>query len=664
MSEHLSFCRICAAACGIAVTVEGERVIRVRGDADHPVSHGYTCEKGRALPQLHHGTERLDAPRLRGETVSWDAALDDLSSIIERVTADAGSDAVALYLATGMAYDSLGQVACGMWMGSVGSTSFYTAATVDNAPVLVAAEAVAGHPMLTPVWEPTSSRLLILLATNPVVSHGYGTTLADPITRLRQHRAAGGRVWSIDPRRSESAALSDEHLQVRPGADVILLATLVRLLFGDQRCRDALARTCRNEDIERLASAVLPFTIEAATTATGCEREQIERLVEDLRSRHGRVAIFCGTGSTMAIDGVLVEWLRWVLLIMTESLDVEGGMRFNRAVVNRLAPSRPGTPPLDGPRSRPDLGRVAGQMPVAALMDEIEQGNVRILVITGGNPLSAFPEPDRFRRAAALLEALVVIDVADSELCELASHVLPAAGQLERADLALAEHVAFRSGMQFTEAVVPLGAQRRPVWWILGSLAARSDRPMFGGAPIDSMSDTILATGLLGHGPLDADAVIAAGPHGVDLDVEYGWVRSTMTADDRWSVAPVQFVERLAQHRGPEPGLVLVPRRESAWSNSIRVAGVGDEPIILIHPDEAESRGLGAGDWVAVTSVHGSLVASVGVDASIRPGVVSVTHGHPGALTGTLTSSTVDVDPLTAMPRASGLPVRLDRLGQ
>lgn len=662
MTDHLSFCRICAAACGIVVTIEGTQVEKVRGDAEHPISAGYTCEKGRSLPQWHHANARLDRPRLRGAAVEWDVLLDDLAEAIALNSKHNGADSIGLYLATGLAYDSAGQVACGLWMSSIRSSSFYSAATVDNAPVLVAAERVAGHPMLNPVWEPAHSRLLILLATNPVVSHGYGTTLADPIRRIRDSRAQGGRVWTIDPRRTESAALSDVHLDVRPGSDVILLASLVRELLSQPGCREALDASCRPNEIDRLKTAVDPFTIESAAIATGCDVSLIAELIEDIKVNFGKVAIFCGTGSTMAIDGVLVEWLRWVLLAMTDSLDSVGGMRFNRGVVNRLAPSPPSTTPANGPPSRPDLGRVAGQLPVAALVDEIESGRLRVLVITGGNPLSAFPEPDRFRDAVSLLDALVVVDVMDSELCDLATHVLPATGQLERADLALAEQVSFRSGMQFTNRVVEPVASRRPVWWMLASLAQRSERPLFGGADPDSLSDETFLAGLLGHGPFHAEEVMAAGPHGLDLAPEYGWVRNEMTADGRWSIAPEEFVDRLGRHRGPELGLVLVPRRESAWSNSVRFAGAGDEPVIIMNPHDATPLQISSGDWVAISSVHGSLVGTVAVVESIRPGVVSVTHGHPGSMTGTLTSSTADVDPLTAMPWASGLPIKVDRL--
>jgi anaerobic selenocysteine-containing dehydrogenase len=663
LTEHLSFCRICAAACGIVVSVEDDRVVRVRGDADHPVSRGYTCAKGRALPEMHHSIHRLDAPRVRGIEATWEDTLDELASTITDVIDVSGPDAVGLYLATGLAYDSTGQVASGMWMAAVGSSSFYTAATIDNAPVLVAAQLVAGNPMLNPVWEPDSGGLLVLIGTNPVVSHGYGTTLADPVRRIRDHRAAGGRMWVLDPRRTETAAHADEYLAVRPGSDVIVLASLVRSLLGDERCHTALGETCRADDVVALHESVEPFTLDIASIASGVPVDRLDSLVSALRSNHGRVAMFCGTGTTMSSDGILVEWLRWVLLIMTDSLDRPGGMRFNRGVVNILRLMDPDAPAAPGPASRPDLSRVAGQVPVAAMVDEIEAGRLRVLVVTGGNPLHAFPEPERLREALATLDALVVLDVVENDLAAIATHVLPVTAQLERADLSLAEQVAFRSGIQFTPAVVAPSAQRRPVWWILGSLADRLGSTIFGGSPIDLVTDESMLRGLLGHGPLDADEVVAAGPRGVDLDPTWGWVRPTMTTDDRWSVAPLVLLDRLARHRGPEASLVMVPRREMSWSNSVRCAGIGDEPVVIVHPEDAARAGVSDGTWVAVSSAHGSLVAVVSCDEGVRTGVVSVTHGHPGADTGALTSLRVDVDPLTAMPRASGLPVRLSPLG-
>src|SRR5438067_12960943 len=92
-----SFCRVCGALCGVLVDVDGDEVVRVRGDRDHPLSHGYTCPKGRALPQTHHHPDRLERPMMRVggslRPTTWDACLDDLGTrlpdIIDRHRPDA-----------------------------------------------------------------------------------------------------------------------------------------------------------------------------------------------------------------------------------------------------------------------------------------------------------------------------------------------------------------------------------------------------------------------------------------------------------------------------------------------------------------------------------------------------------------------------------------------
>ena len=84
-----SFCRICTSVCGILVDVAGDEVVRVRGDHDHPLSHGYTCAKGRALPQLHHHPDRIERPMMRVDGVltetTWETCLDDLGSRVRAV---------------------------------------------------------------------------------------------------------------------------------------------------------------------------------------------------------------------------------------------------------------------------------------------------------------------------------------------------------------------------------------------------------------------------------------------------------------------------------------------------------------------------------------------------------------------------------------------------
>jgi anaerobic selenocysteine-containing dehydrogenase len=662
--EQRSYCRICAAACGIVVTVasttEGEQVVRVRGDAEHPVSRGYTCSKGRGLAAWHHDPARLDRPRLRGRDVTWDDALDDLAAVLRDTVAGSGADAVAVYLATGMAYDSAGQIATGRFLGGLGSSSLYSAVTVDNAPVLVAAELVTGNAMMSPRWDPTGPGLFLLVGTNPVVSHGYGTALPDPVNYLRDFRRAGGRVWVLDPRRTESAMAADHHLASRPGGDVAVLAALVRELLEHGADTDELRDYCTPDDVDALRRVVAPFTVAHASEVAAIDAAALEALVDDLRAHRGRLAVSCGTGVQMGPDGILVEWLKWVLLIITGSLDRPGGMRFSRGTLNHMRPPRAPRPPRPGPASRPDLPRVANQIPAVALADEIEAGNVRVLIVTGGNPVAALPEPDRVRAALRRLDALVVVDVIGGELAELATHVLPVTGQLERADVHMHAHISVRSTMQSTDAVVAPVAERRPAWSVLGSLAGRLGLDLFGGADPDSLTDETYLRGILERSPLDADTVFAAGSRGFELPVEYGWVHESMLPDGRWRLAPAVLVERLASHAEPGPGLVLSPGRDMAWSNSVRYGADDDAARLRVHPDDATAAGVADGGPATVFSQHGSVDVTIVVDDRMRAGVVSLVHGRRGHSPGNLTSARLDVDPLTTMPRASALPVRLE----
>ncbi|MCU1483271.1 MAG: putative dehydrogenase [Actinomycetia bacterium] len=637
MGEQVrSYCRICAAACGVVVEIEGDRVVGVAGDPEHPVSRGYTCPKGRALGAFHHSPARLDRPRLRGVEVSWGEVLADLAGALDPVT-------TGFYLATGFGFDSAAQIASMTWFAGLGSPQLYTAATVDNSPVLTAAELVTGQPMLNPVWDPEAPGLLLAFGINPVVSHGYGTAMADPITRLRRYRSLGGKVWVLDPRHSHTAANADAHLAVRPGSDSAVLAWLCRELLVDVvPDRPDLDPA----DVETLREVLAPFTAERACDAAGLD---VTPLLEEVRANVGRLAVMCGTGLTMSRDGVLAEWLRWVLLAITGSLDTPEGMRFNRGRVMRLARNmHPVAKP--GPPTRPELRSVIGQYPCVAMVDEIEAGNLRSLVLGGGNPLSAFPDKARTRAALASLDVLAVVDVVDSELTELATHVLPAAGQLERGDLTLAEHVSIRSGIAYTPPVVAPAADRKPVWWIFGQLARRMGGDILGGADPDDLTDE----GYLGA--IGGADVVAAGPHGIDVPHEYGWVASTLLPDGVWRIAPAELVARLRDHVLPAEGLVLVNRRDVRRLNSLTYAG-GSEAQVRVHPDDA----VGLEESVTVTSAHGSITGSLVVDPTLRPGTVSVNHGRAASDVASLTSATVDVDPLTGMPLASGLLVTLTR---
>jgi anaerobic selenocysteine-containing dehydrogenase len=194
-----SFCRICLAYCGIVAQVEGDRVVTIRGDADDPVSQGYVCPKGRSLGTLHHEHRLQGALIGRGaerQAVSISDGLDDAAAALARVVDEHGPGAVGVFSGTGGFNDPLGTWAVGKLKAALGVTQSYSTSTVDAVSKTLVGYLMAGTASLIPHPDP-DLRFMLLMGSNPVVSHGQSTPFANPIERIRAVRD-GGEVWVVD----------------------------------------------------------------------------------------------------------------------------------------------------------------------------------------------------------------------------------------------------------------------------------------------------------------------------------------------------------------------------------------------------------------------------------------------------------------------------------
>jgi anaerobic selenocysteine-containing dehydrogenase len=135
-----SFCRICTSVCGILVDVEGsgadERVVRVRGDRDHPLSHGYVCAKGRGLPAMHHHPDRLERPMLRVDgaltAMTWDACLDDLADRLRAIVDADGPGAIGVFFGSGVGMDAAGYRMAQSLHRALGTPAKFSPLTIDG----------------------------------------------------------------------------------------------------------------------------------------------------------------------------------------------------------------------------------------------------------------------------------------------------------------------------------------------------------------------------------------------------------------------------------------------------------------------------------------------------------------------------------------------------
>jgi anaerobic selenocysteine-containing dehydrogenase len=656
-----SFCRICTSVCGILVDVAGDEVLRVRGDPDHPLSHGYTCAKGRGLPQLHHHPERIERPLVRidgglAET-TWEACLDDLAAHLRVILDRDGPEAIGVFFGSGVGMDASGYRMAQALHAAIGTPAKFSPLTIDGTAKVLIADLVGGSVALSARPDNDHARLVLYVGHNPVVSHGHSVAMPDPVSTIRAMRAHA-ELWVLDPRRTETAHLATRHLAPRAGTDYAVLAFLVRevLRYGG----DTETVEHRTVGRDALAAAVEPFTLERAASITDVAATDLLDLLAALR-RAGRVAIDTGTGVTMTAAANVTQWLAWVLMIVTGSMNRPGGAWFHPGFGHQLESFELPVSPADGtfgpgPRSRPETHAFLGEWPCAVLADEIRVGNIRAVLNLGGHLITAFPDTDQLRPALETLDVLATIEIVHNETTAISTHVLPTKDQLERADVTLWDFLLPRVAAQYTDAVVEPVGDRRSTWWVLAELGRRLgfELPATNG---DGATDVERLAAVNAGARCTFDDLVAAGWMETGHDLPAPWVEQHVERLGGWRLAPPLLIQQLAALTPPAP-LVLVPRRQVRHLNS-QLDYLGESPEVLLNPHDAVAAGVRDGQEVVVRSAHGTLRATARVDVSIRAGAVSVPHGHQRANVNQLTGKD-DIDTLTGMARYSGVPVEVE----
>lgn len=671
LSEHKSYCRVCGSGCGIIVSVDGDQVVKVRADEDHPVSRGYTCPKGRAVGFDHHRPERLEVPMIRenGELrpASWDHVLDDLAAKLKDIVATSGPRGVGTFIGGGGFLDAAGFSSLLAFLRELGTPSVYSDITIDSVAKALASELVTGITGLEPRADLANTGLVLFVGTNPVISHTRTINMHAPTAAMRDMRARGAQLWTIDPRKTETAQRSDGHLQARPGTDYAILGHCIRELLIEGADFAYLERHA--QDAGKLKEAVERFTLERTSAICGVEQQQLRDLLAAIR-KAGRLSVEAGTGVTMQRAGNVTQWLSLALMAVTGSLDREGGAWVNPGRINRkdrrdfpAAPAEGWLRP--GPESRPELTGIAGEYPCAAIPDEIAAKNLRAMVVFGGNLEVCLPETGRTYEALKQLEVLAVIDIRHTMTTEIATHVLPTKDQLERADMTYVTDSAFPLMVsQYTPAVLEPIGERKAYWWVVGQLGKRMGYDFFPGLDIETATDDTFLEYLLASSETDF-AEIKAKRLMVDPPV-FGWVQKFV--DEKvggWRLAPAPLAGQLRdlearENAGPPAALILIPRRQKYHENS-RMTDLRDPPQVFMHSDDARAAGLQEGAMVRVKSVSGAIQRPLKLDDTLRPGCINVPHGWSGDLNvNRLTSTTVDVDPITGMLLYSGLEVAVE----
>jgi anaerobic selenocysteine-containing dehydrogenase len=519
-----SFCRVCTSVCGILVDVDGDEVIRVRGDQEHPFSRGYTCAKGRALPELHHHPDRLERPRMRVDgrlqDTTWDACLDDLSTRLKEIIDRHGPESVAFYFST---MESAGFRMAEALHAAIGTPAKFSPLTIDGTAKPLISDLVGGFMGLSGRTDFDNADFLMLVGVNPAVSHGHAISMPNPTGTVREI-ARRGQVWVIDPRRTETARLATGHLAPRPSTDYAVLAYLVREIL-----RDGMKTDVPVQGIDALTAAVAPFTLEHTATIADVAESELTRLCAAVRAAKC-VAIETGTGVTMTADrGNVTQWLAWVLMILTGAMNRPGGTWFHPGFAYQLEAFELPITPIEGsfgpaPCSRPEAQAFINEWPCAVLPDEVEAGNIRALINVGGSLVTSFPETRKLVPALQRLEVFATTEIINNETTELATHVLATKDPLERPDITLHDILSSRVSVQYTPAVVDPVGERRSMWWVFAELGRRLGYDLGTLAdPASSTDDDVLGV-LLAGARCTFEEVVATGWADAGRELPAAWV--------------------------------------------------------------------------------------------------------------------------------------------
>ncbi|MER5970033.1 molybdopterin-dependent oxidoreductase [Streptomyces sp. NPDC002055] len=461
----LRICPLCEATCGLTLTVDGDRVTGARGDRDDVFSAGFICPKGAAFGELDGDPDRLSRPLVRrdGELreTSWEEAFDAVAEGLRPVIDAHGPDAVAVVLGNPNVHTMAGALYPPLLLGALRTRNLYTASTVDQMPKHVSSGLLFGDPFAIPVPDLDRTAHLLLIGANPLDSNGSLCTAPDFPGRLKALRRRGGTLTVIDPRRTRTARLADRHVAIRPGADALLLAALVQVLFAEDLV-DPGVLADRVDGVAEVRARSADFTPEAVAGACDVPAAEIRAIARELAAAP-TAAVYGRVGSSTVEFGTLANWLVDVLNTLTGNLDRPGGAMFPLAATARA-------PRPAGPGKGFDLGRrhsrvsghpeVKGEFPLAALAEEIDtpgDGRVRAVLAVAANPVLSAPDGDRLDRALAGLDFMVAVDPYLNETSRHAQVVLPPPRPAQSAHHDFAFNgFAVRNQVRYTREVLPL----------------------------------------------------------------------------------------------------------------------------------------------------------------------------------------------------------------
>ncbi|MBL7211866.1 MAG: molybdopterin-dependent oxidoreductase [Desulfobacteraceae bacterium] len=418
-------CVLCAQNCGLEILVEDNRMIKVKPDKDNPRSEGYACRKGFNVLYHQYPKERLTEPLKRVgerfEPITWDQAIYEIAGRIRELVDRHGPRCLAYMGASAQGGHFEGAFGVGMIM-SLGSKYFYSSAGQEFCGSWWVNGRVLGKQYLHAIPDEHRAEMLVGWGWNGMMSHQM------PQTRkvLKGFSKDPDRLLVvIDPRKSETAAIANIHLPVRPGTDSLLMKAMISIILEEAwEKKEYMGQHV--EGFETIRPWFVGFDAKAAVEVCELDYDQVRNLCELMTTKrwciHPDLGIYMGRHST------LNSYLMAILCAICGVYGVRGGNN----IAGMIAPMGRHSDERDPKTWRTVATNfppvAAGSFPPGVMPEEILNDNperLRAVCVSGCNPLRAYPDTTAYEEAFHKLDLLVVNEIVMNETARLAHYVLP-----------------------------------------------------------------------------------------------------------------------------------------------------------------------------------------------------------------------------------------------
>jgi anaerobic selenocysteine-containing dehydrogenase len=610
----------CPDTCAMHVTVQDGRATGVTGDPDHPITNGFLCGKVSNYLERVYSPDRVLHPLIRdGEgfrRASWEEAIDAVAKGLLRAKEDFGGESILPYSYMGTQGLIQGNVMSARVMDALGATNLERTICA-TAGYVGTAMAHGISPEVDPEEWP-NARYLLVWGWNPM------STAPHLWRKLLDARKRGARLVVVDPFRSRTARVADEHLSPLPGTDAALAIGMMKAIV-DAGLHDEDWCRAHADGYDDLLAALARTTVEECAATCGVQAEAIARVGRAFASTRPAL-LRLGVGAQRHAGAPAAYSTIASLPVLTGAWKDRGGGCSYIPLATAGAVSA-------GALAREDLRQIPGRTINMsrlgeALTDPGLSPPVKAFVCWNSNPAAIAPDQERVLEGLRREDLFtVVLEQFMTDTAQHADVVLPATTQLEHLD------VVFSWGHHYVTfnhpAIEPLG-EAKPNTEVFRLLAGRLgfQDPCFRESDVQ-LVDALLANfeenGLRERGWTKVDLGQGPVPHADGgFGTETGRVALHATYEPPAEVADSALAERF-------PFALVTPKTHlflnSTFANQERQHEAQPEPVVVISPEDAAARDIADGSLVRVFNDRGAFECAARVSDDARTGVLVAPMG-------------------------------------